>query len=154
MDRNSKYFLSFVGLVIVLLVGYKFKQFIIDKDFTLVANIPCDPATESCFRQDCETTCAEGDIECTECDTESGIVNADGSPYKKIELPYAKAPNCLIEENCTPDEASQICVAGDETCIITTCEPYVDEANPGNVEDGEVCAEAPKMEDGVITTIP
>ncbi|MDD5153009.1 MAG: hypothetical protein PHS95_03445, partial [Candidatus Pacebacteria bacterium] len=69
----------------------------------------------------------------------------------KIELPYAKAPNCLIEENCTPDEASQICVAGDETCIITTCEPYLDEANPGNVEDGEVCA-TPETEEATGAT--
>jgi len=126
MDRNSKYFLGFVALVIVLLVGYKFKQFIIDKDFTLIANIPCDPATESCFRVVCDP---EG------CDDSSGIVNSDGSPYKKITLPYSKAPNCLIEENCTPVEASQICVAGDTTCIIDTC-------SEDTLEDGEECVPA------------
>ena len=129
MDRNSKYFLGFVALVIVLLVGYKFKQFIIDKDFTLIANIPCDTKTESCFKVTCDPV--------TGCDASSGIVNADGSPYKKVTLPYSKAPNCLIEEDCT----SFSCEAndpGDPACKVTTCVDGATEDN-GGPADGEEC---------------
>lgn len=142
MDKRSVYFSLFILVAVSAVIGFKYKQFFLDKDFVLIANIPCDPAIESCFRVICDG----------ECDDSMHIVNSDGSPYKKVTMHASYAPECLESENCT----DFTCPAEDETCTIDTCSeetieegeecyPFESLATP-SVEEGEVLIEGSSIE--------
>lgn len=114
MDTKSK---ILIGLFILLVIGasvWKYKVFVVDRDFVIYNNIACDPYTEACFVYVCE----EGDEEC------------DDTPFKKIEKNAQFADLCDIAsgEECS----GLICESNEEGCMIVTCS---EEA----LEDGEQC---------------
>ncbi len=95
-------------------------MYFLERDFLITDHIPCDPALDSCFVQDC-------DPEDDECDTE---------PYKRIEKGAAyitMCPNYLIDQcpalSCETDEPN---------CIVTLC-------SEETMEEGEVCIHAPEV---------
>lgn len=113
---GPKYFFAFSLLAIALIVGYRYHQYIIDHNFPVIANVPCDPATESCFVMDCSP---EEDPEC------------DPTPYKKIGLLSREAPTCVEEHTCGYFSCADI-----NSCAETFC-------SEEELEDGEVCYEPP-----------
>lgn len=100
------------SLFLLAIIGFRYHQYIVDQNFLLYLNGPCDPANESCFIEDCSA----GDESC------------QAVPYIKIELLAKDAPNCLEEHTC-----ESFSCEGLNQCEITYC-------SEDALEEGEVCA--------------
>ncbi|MBI5133823.1 MAG: hypothetical protein HZA81_00315 [Candidatus Taylorbacteria bacterium] len=127
MDIKSK---IITALFVLLLIGvsvWKYKVFIVDRDFTIYGTSSCDLFNESCFAMDC----SESDPEC------------DLTPYKKIEKMAYNVPRCGPLEEC--DELT--CSQEEEGCYMTSC-------SEESLEEGEVCitVEAQPMNEAATTT--
>lgn len=107
--------LVLVGLV-VLAAGYRYDQYVVERQFVVQGAVPCDPTTTQCFVADCNP--AE-DSEC------------DDTAYAKAELPAMAAPDCLLENSCESFSCN-----GKEACTVTYCSADI-------LEDGEKCSDAP-----------
>jgi hypothetical protein len=118
MDKKGKILLVIIIVLIFGVVGFKYKQFFADRNFQFIAQVNCDPATESCFRVICDG----------ECDTSSGLLYMDGTPYKYVEMPGFEVPQCLPKTDCK----DFTCPAKSETCITTLC-------SDETLGDGEEC---------------
>ena len=125
MNQSGKIILIVFALLVLTVVGFKYKQFFLDKDYSFQTQVSCDPKTESCFKVICD---GESATSTGECDTSSGVMFTDGSPYKYIELPETDVPSCL-EGNTCPDF---FCPADNPDCVTTYCSEDV-------LEDGEEC---------------
>jgi hypothetical protein len=112
MNKDTKYLLFFLGLIVLVIVGYRYQQYVINRNFTLLVNTVCDSQTEKCFVMDC----VEGEEGC------------DKTPYKKVELVAKDAPQCLEEHTCTSFSCGKL-----ENCTVSYC-------TEDTLEDGEVCA--------------
>ena len=97
-------------LVIIL---YRYEQYVVEKNFMVFSHIPCDTATQSCFQVDCDS--AE-DSTC------------DAFAYKKITLPAREASACIYEHTCDDFR----CDSTSARCSITLC-------SEGVLESGERC---------------
>ena len=107
----AKYFLFFFGVLIVVL-GYRYYDYKVRRDYTLEVNTACDPAEESCF-------IADGpDYE--------DVYNSE--PYKKVTINAGYAPLCLEEHACEAFSCAGI--AGE--CVVTYCDETIE-------SEGEVC---------------
>jgi hypothetical protein len=115
METRSKLFFWLLLVIIILVSGFKFNQFFIEKDFTLLVNLDCDPAMERCFALDCSSM---DDPEC------------DDVPYKKLETWAGNAPSCLLERTCLDFS----CPLNDALCSVTYC-------SSENIESWEKCTE-------------
>lgn len=112
-SRSSTLILLFLAVAVLAVVGFRYHQYVIERNFVLAVNAPCNPETESCFAWACDP---EEDEEC------------DLTPYKKVEIIANEAPQCLEEHAC--EEFS--CDPESETCSVTYCE---DET----IEEWEMC---------------
>ena len=101
---------------------WKYKVFVIDRDFVVYDQVSCDPYTESCFASICE----EGDEEC------------DDTPYKKIEKSarFISACNVANGDEC-PDLS---CGPTEVECVITTC-------SEDTLDDNETCVFLERLPD-------
>ena len=99
--------------MILVVVWYRFENYIGDNNFYLYVSTSCNPEIESCFVVDCSED-EEG------CDT---------TPYKRVEILKSEAPACLEEHSCE-DFSCDV----DSDCTITTC-------SEENTEEWEVCSE-------------
>jgi hypothetical protein len=118
VKRNSKWLLFVFAALLVSAVAWKYSVFLLERDFLITDHIPCDPALDSCFVQDCDPVDAE-------CDSE---------PYKKIEKSAAHitmCPNYLVDQ-CP----ALTCETGETDCVVTLC-------SDETVEEGEVCMYTP-----------
>lgn len=111
--RSSRILLACVFLAIAGIAAYRYQQYVVDKNYLLEVNAPCDVTTHSCFTSDCSP---QDDLSCPP------------GPYEKVEIRKAVAPACLEEHTCT----SFACPAGG-TCAITYC-------SSDSLEDGEHCS--------------
>ena len=103
--------LALFSIAILIVIGYRFDQYVLQKNYRVDAHTVCDPKTERCFAADCSSG---SDPEC------------DPTPYKKVQVRAAEAPACLLENNC--DSFS---------CTTSSCKTlYCDDST---LEDGEVC---------------
>jgi len=127
MDKSSKYIFAIVIILFCLVVGYRYQQYILNKNFTIEVNTSCDPNTEKCFKADCDATSPD-------CDT---------ATYKKVEILARNAPKCLEEHTCDSFSCDSIA-----SCSITYC-------STDTLSDGEICTEAtPIIPAEVSTTTP
>jgi len=117
MAKNANWLIIVVILLLFVVVGYRFEQYYLLKNFTLEVNTSCNPEIEKCFVMDCQ----EGDPGC------------DTSPYKKVEILARDAPKCLEEHSCD----SFVCPVGLVNCSITYC-------SESALSDGERCVK-PKV---------
>jgi hypothetical protein len=113
MDKHSKILLWVLVFVTVATVGYKYVQFYINKDYTFLTQVDCDPETEMCFQLLEENQ-----------DTETRIIYYDGSPYKYVEMPAAIAPQCLEETTCPEFTCADV----DGECETYYCDPEDEES--------------------------
>lgn len=105
--------MAVAALIIVSVVGYRYQQYVFERNFTLQVNGPCDPATNTCFISDCSP---EVDPAC------------DTTPYEKILVTANEAPACLEEHTCTDFSCE-----GKTGCEIAYCDA-------DSVEGGEQCS--------------
>ncbi len=115
MDKASRYLFLFVVLAILAVGAYKYKEFVIDRNFDIFAHVTCDPESESCFVADCSP---EDDPEC------------DLTPYKKVLKPAKNIEKCGPSEECP--ELS--CDENETGCTTTYC-------SSETIDEGEICAE-------------
>lgn len=114
MLKGSALTLLAIFIAVLAIVGYRYQQYVVEKNYVVDAAAPCDPSQNSCFVADCSP---EEEADC------------DLTPYEKVELPGTDAPDCLLENSCdafTCDAANG--------CTITYCSPEA-------VEDGEACTD-------------
>lgn len=116
MDKNGKIILVIIVILLIAVTGFKYVQFFVNRDFTFVTLVSCDPAIEKCFR-----------ISCEDC-VLPGVAFSDGSPYKYIELPASHVPQCLEDVTCSDFQ----CPESDAECITTYCSEDI-------LEEGEEC---------------
>ncbi|HEX7651261.1 MAG TPA: hypothetical protein VF439_00895 [Candidatus Paceibacterota bacterium] len=117
MKGSPVYVLLLIIGALLVVVAYRYEEYVQLRNFTLVVNGPCDPAAHDCFVSDCST---DDDPSC------------DTTPYDKIEITDNQAPACLEEHACT--EFS--CPADSDSCSITYC-------SADALEDGETCSAEP-----------
>lgn len=128
---GNRIFYTILILLILGSVGATFYRIVVQKDYQIVAEVSCDPATESCFHY-------EGVV----CDdpTDTECVAEDAYDYKMISKKAATIYACEQTEekiDCT-DELS--CLEGEADCEYTNCDP-------AELGEGEACAEALTEED-------
>lgn len=83
MVGNTIRFLICFSLLLLAVIGYRFKEYFFEKNFLVATTLPCDPAKHLCFT-----------IECPEDET------CERGPYKKIVAPRFQVPECLEERTC------------------------------------------------------
>ncbi len=119
----NKIFYTILILLILGSVGVTFWRIVIVKDYQIVAEVSCDPQTESCFHRDVVT-----------CDgTDPTCVPADASDYKTISKAAYSIYACeqTIEKIGCGEELS--CAPNEPKCSYTLC-------NDTNIPDGESCS--------------
>lgn len=123
----NKIFYSILIVLILGSVGFTFWRIVLQKDYQIVAEVSCDPATESCFHY-------EG-VVCTDL-TDTDCVPEEAYDYKLISKKAATIYACeqTAEKLGCTEELS--CLENEADCDYTYCDPEVD----------EVCAEVPPVE--------
>lgn len=109
--KNPIYLLVLIIVALIIVIVYRYDQYVIKDNFILTAAVVCDPSNEGCFVADCDAT----DPAC------------DVTPYKKVSILASEALECVQEHSC---ETFQ-CVPG-TSCKITYC-------SEASLEDGEIC---------------
>ena len=124
-EMANKIFYIILALLIATSVGVTFYKIVILKDYQIVAQVSCDPASEKCFVSQCDPvdddTCPEKLYERI-------------SYYKNISKKASTIYNCesTEEKNGCNEELS--CVEGEQDCSYTPCDPT-------QLADGESCSE-------------
>ena len=109
----NKIFYTILILLILASVGVTFWRIVIEKDYQIVAEVSCDPATESCFHYEGVICDDPADLECEA---------EDAYDYKMISKKAATIYACEQTEEkdgCT-EELS--CLEGEEDCEYTYSE--------------------------------
>ena len=117
MAKNINWLIIVVVFILLAVVGYRFEQYYVLKNFTLEVNTSCNPEIDKCFVMDCQ----------------AGNPGCDTSPYKKVEILARDAPKCLEEHSCD----NFVCPVGSVKCSISYCSQSV-------LSDGETCVK-PKV---------
>ena len=110
MKRDLYLIMGLFIVLLIIVVAYRYNQYVLNKNFLLEVNATCDKNIENCFLSDCEP-----DMGC------------DPTPYKKIEIQSNQSPWCMEEHTCP----SFYC-KDNNTCKVTYC-------SATSLEDGEKC---------------
>lgn len=126
---GNRIFYTILILLILASVGFTFWRIVIQKDYQIVAEVSCDPATESCFHYE-GVVCDGTDTEC---------VPEEAYDYKMVSKKASTIYACEQTEekiDCT-EELS--CLESEIDCEYTYCDP-------AELGEGESCAETPATE--------
>jgi hypothetical protein len=127
---TNKIFYTILILLILGSVGFTFWRIVIQKDYQIVAEVSCDPATESCFYYEGAVCDDPTDLEC---------VAEEAYDYKMISKKAATIYACEQTEEklgCT-EELS--CLEAESDCEYTNCDP-------AELGEDEACSETPTVE--------
>lgn len=97
-EKQSKYFILLICLSLFLVVVFGYYNIFLKNDFEVTKQIACDPAVDSCFVSDCESSDSTCDSETT---------------YEKISVPSKYAGS---------DYDSLTCTENSSFCKIINCE--------------------------------
>ena len=122
MNRLSKYLFILVILLFLAVMGYRYDEYILKRNFLITVNAVCNPSIESCFVADCETG-----------------PDCDESPYKKVDILAHNTPKCLEEHNCPNFSCANI-----SNCEETYC-------SENTLSEGEKCLVLPTVEEATTT---
>lgn len=123
VDRKSKIFFSVFAILIVAAVGVTYWRYMVKRDYTIQAQIDCDPTTENCFIWHCDPKSLTPGDECT------GVPDNDTWYYKILFRNAKNIPNCdPKDKSCT----AYVCSDGEKDCNVEFCTPQ-------NVKKGEEC---------------
>ncbi len=115
MEKTQKYWLALFAIIVISVIGYRYYDYVVQRNFLLEVNVTCDPATDTCFVMDCVP--AEDPF-------------CDITPYKKVELLASEAPACLEEHAC-----EAFSCGASESCTETFC-------SDDTREEWEICTDA------------
>ena len=116
---NSRWLLFAFIALLASAIAWSYSVYFLERDFIITDNVACDPITESCFIQDCDSS----DSAC------------DSEPYKRIVKNAAfikSCPNYILEE-CP----ALTCEVGELDCALTLC-------SKETVKEGEICIHTPE----------
>jgi hypothetical protein len=111
MKNNFNYVVIVFILIILIVGGYRYYQYINEKNFILEVNTICDSQTESCFDA-------------------SEDLSFGQNPYEKVSILAKYAPKCLEEHTCDSFSCSAGLTANQ--CEVTYC-------SDDTKVDGEEC---------------
>lgn len=97
--------------IFLIVIGYRYQQYLLTKNYTLEINTICNPRAERCFKLD----------------GADSSVDPESASYKKVDILAQYAPACLEEHTCT-----DFSCAGISQCTITYCAT-------DTIVDGESC---------------
>lgn len=118
MDKKSKILFTILALMIAVSASVTYYKIMIQRDYQIVAQISCDPATESCFTHTC-------DPEYEEC---SDVPEENISYYKLINK---NAANISICDSGKGEECAELkCEEDEANCEITLCSEETAEDDP------------------------
>jgi hypothetical protein len=112
MKRQTIYFFVILIALIFIVGGYRYYQYMVEKNFVLELNVICHPENENCFSS------SDPDI------------NFGQNPYEKVEIIAKYAPKCLEEHTC--NDFSCLPSLDNGKCKITYCSEAIK-------VDGEEC---------------
>ena len=124
-EMANKIFYIILALLIVTSVGVTFYKIIILKDYQIVTQVSCDPASEKCFVSQCDP--AEDDT-CPE------KLYERISYYKNISKKAVAIYSCESTEEKLGCNEELSCTEGEQDCSYTFCDPT-------QLADGEACSE-------------
>ncbi len=161
MDTKSKWLFAVFGLVLAGSLGLTYLRYMVEQDYMIETEMPCDPLSERCLIRVCDPS-AEA------C---SGDVETDTTYFKTLYRNAKYIPDCdPADEACT----ALSCTPGETDCQIETCTESVDDlecsdpaafaaTHPAITETEAVEMETSEekesdiptpLEDGVIVPIP
>ncbi len=150
---NTSKILTIVFVLLVLTsVGVAYYRYMVQNNFLVKYQTPCDPAVESCFVYEC-------DPEADEC---TGDPEEDTTYYSLMYRLANNIPACDVEVEGDCDKA-YTCPVGEEGCEIVTCNDETsvaeesDCSDPGDfiTEEGEAEGEVMEgEEEAVINEVP
>ncbi len=111
--KSNTYKLMFFLLLVILVCGYRYYDYVLKQNYTVIVNTLCDTNKSNCFISDCDPE----------------VVGCEAKPYKKVEVQAFNAPKCLLEHTCV----DFFCDTTQGQCSVTYC-------NNDNIEDGESCS--------------
>lgn len=111
MEKNTKYFLIALILLTLAIAGYRYDQYVVEKNFVIEVNTSCSVGELNCF----VASCAAGEEGC------------DKTPYKKVTIKDFEAPQCLEEHTCQDFSCD-----GKASCSAAYC-------SEDSLADGEEC---------------
>jgi len=108
---DAEKILTMVFVVLVLgSVGVTYYRYIVQKDFLVKYETPCEPSEEACFVYEC-------DLEADEC---TGNPEEDTTYYSLMYRKAYNIPECDVEVEGDCDDA-YVCPDGEEGCSVVTC---------------------------------
>ena len=120
MDKKTKIFFAIFFGVIVIVAGISFYKYIVLRNYYITVDVPCDPAQEQCFMEECDPESPDG---CPE-DAVDGVTY-----YKLIKKKAYAVPACdPNDSDCPP----LTCLAG-EDCLEIFCDEIA-------AADGYICS--------------
>lgn len=120
---GNKIFYAVMFLLIAVSVGVTYYKIVVLKDYQIVAQVSCNPATEKCFETICDPAT---DDTCTATSTPTYYKNIS----KKANTIY------LCEQTAEKLGCNEelFCTTGEPDCSYTFCDPT-------KLADGEKCSE-------------
>ena len=110
--RDLNYLIVAIIFIIVFVGGYRYYQYMIERNFTIEVNMICDSQTKNCF-------------------TSSNDLGYGQDPYEKVTLTARYAPQCLEEHTCDSFSCPSI-LEKSSICEVTYC-------SNDTKDDGEEC---------------
>ena len=129
---GNRIFYIVFALLIIGSVGFTFYRIVILKDYQIVAETSCDPATEACYYYAPEP-CATDDTECLSSPAEEPY------DYKLISKKAASIYECEKTSEKLGCNEELTCLENEKDCSYTYCDPE-------NLAEWEVCSEKPAPE--------
>lgn len=112
MFRGPVLPLLLVMLAVFTIVGFRYNQYVQERNYLLNVNTGCNTESESCFAADCSVA---SDPSC------------DPTPYEKVVISAHDAPSCLEEHSCESFSCGNIA-----SCSISYC-------SKDTITEGERC---------------
>jgi len=122
----NKIFYSILILLILGSVGVTYWRIVVQKDYQIVAEVSCDPTTESCFHYEPEP-CATDNYDCLSKPPEEAY------DYKMISKKAAVIYACEQTEEKIGCAEELSCLENETDCSYTNCDP-------AELGEGEACA--------------
>jgi hypothetical protein len=111
-ENKFKYLIVTITIIILVVGGYRYYQYMVERNFIIEVNTICDPQKEVCF-------------------SATDDMSYGQNPYKKVTLTARYASQCLEEHNCDSFSCPGV-LEKSGICEITYC-------SDNTKDDGEEC---------------
>lgn len=121
-NKSNIIFYTLLALLLAVSIGFTYYKIVILKNYQIVAQVFCDPATEKCFKTICDLAT-------------DNTCSATSSPtyYKNISKKASTIYACESTAEKIGCKDELICTVGESDCSYTFC-------NPLKLASGEECS--------------